>query len=58
MVKIDFDNMSLKRKIALTIAGILYILAIIGNARHGFAEMIGVTLAFLALSTILLIWIK
>jgi len=58
MCKIDLEKMSLKRKLALTVAGILYILAILGNARHGFAEMAGVTLAFLALSTILLIWIK
>ena len=58
MVKIDFDNMSVKRKIALTVAGVLYILAILGNARHGLAEMAGVTLAFIALSAILLLWIK
>ena len=58
MLRIDLDNMSLKRKIALTAVGILYILAILGNARHGFAEMAGVTLAFLSLSAILLIWIK
>lgn len=58
MAKIDFNNISLKRKIALTITGILYILAVLGNARHGFAEMAGVTLAFVALITIVLIWIK
>jgi len=58
MIKNDIANMSLKRKIALTIAGVLYILAILGNARHGFAEMAGVTLAFLALSIIIYIWIK
>ena len=58
MIKNDIANMSLKRKIALTIVGVLYILAILGNARHGFAEMAGVTLAFLTLSIIIYIWIK
>jgi len=58
MGKISFGNMSLKRKTALTIIGVLYILAILGNARHGFAEMTGVTLAFAALTAVLLIWIK
>ena len=58
MVKIDFDNMSVKRKLALTITSVFYILAILGNARHGLAEMAGVTLAFLTLNAILLLWIK
>ena len=58
MIKNDVANMSLNRKIALTIVGVLYILAILGNARHGFAEMAGVTLAFLTLNIIIYIWIK
>jgi hypothetical protein len=58
MCKIDFGGMSLARKIALSIAGIIYILAILGNARHGFVEILSVTLAFSALLAILFVWIK
>jgi hypothetical protein len=58
MIKIDLDNMSLARKTAFTIIAGLYILAILGNARHGFAEIVSVTLAFCALETIAAIWIK
>jgi hypothetical protein len=58
MCKIDFSVMSLARKIALTIAGLVYILAILGNARHGFVEILSVTLAFGALIAIILIWTK
>jgi hypothetical protein len=58
MCKIDFSVMSLARKIALTIAGVVYILAILGNARHGFVEVLSVTLAFSALIVIILIWTK
>jgi len=58
MCKIDLGNMSLARKIALTIIGALYILAILGNPRHGFAELTGVTLAFLALAALIFVWVK
>ena len=58
MCKIDLSVMSLARKIALTSAGIIYILAILGNARHGFVEILSVTLAFSALVAIIFIWTK
>ncbi len=58
MCKIDFGNMSLARKIALTIAGIVYMLAVLSNARHGFVAILSITLAFSALAAILFIWIK
>ena len=58
MCKIDLVNMSIARKIAFTVAGIIYALAILGNARHGFVEILSVTLAFGALLAIIYIWIK
>jgi hypothetical protein len=58
MCKIDFTTMTISRKIALTIAGIIYILAILGNARHGFVEILSVTLAFSVLTAIIFIWTK
>jgi len=58
MCKIDFNAMTLARKVALTIAGIIYILAILGNARHGFVELLSVTLAFSALMAIIFMWTK
>ena len=58
MCKIDFSAMTLARKVALTIAGIIYILAILGNARHGFVELLSVTLAFSALMAIIFMWTK
>ena len=58
MSNINLNGMSFVRKIALTIAGIIYILAILGNARHGFVEILSVTLAFSALIAIIFIWTK
>ncbi|MFA5369960.1 MAG: hypothetical protein WC300_04500 [Candidatus Omnitrophota bacterium] len=58
MVKIEFGNMSVARKIYITIASVLYILAILGNARHGFVEILSVTLAFSALFAIIFLWVK
>ncbi len=58
MPKIDFEKMSLKRKIAFTVVAALYALAILGNARFGIVEVICVTLAFIAITAIVLIWVK
>jgi hypothetical protein len=58
MFKINLGNMSLARKIGFTIVSALYILAILGNARHGFVEILSVTLAFIALTAIIFIWVK
>ena len=58
MCKIDLGAISIARKIALTIAGVVYILAILGNARHGFVEILSVTLAFSALVAIIFLWAK
>lgn len=57
-MKFDFDKMSVPRKIALTCCGLLYGLAILGNARHGFSIILGVTLFFLAVTSVLLLWVK
>ena len=54
----DFSNLSVQRKIVLSVAGVLYSLAILGNARLGMSAIIGVTLAFAAIIGVLSLWIK
>ncbi|MDD5505020.1 MAG: hypothetical protein PHV77_06940 [Candidatus Omnitrophica bacterium] len=58
MAKIEFGSMSIARKTCITIASVLYILAVLGNARHGFVEILSVTLAFGALLAMVLLWVK
>lgn len=57
-MKLNFDKMSTPRKIVLTVCGLLYGLAILGNARHGFPIIFGVTLFFLVVTSVLFLWIK
>lgn len=58
MCKLDLENLSTPRKIVLTVAGVLYGLAILGNARHGVPIIVGVTIFFLAITFVVLLWIK
>jgi hypothetical protein len=52
-------GLSMPRKIILTVGGVLYALAILGQARHGSMHMmIGVTLFFVTLVLVLFTWIK
>ena len=59
MFKIDFDNMSVARKAIITVMGVLYGLAMLGNARHGnLAAIVGITLFFLVITNIIFLWVK
>ena len=59
MYKIDFENMSAARKVIFTILGILYGLAMLGNARHGnIAAIVGVTLFFFVIVQVIFLWVK
>ncbi|NQT95974.1 MAG: hypothetical protein HQ572_05930 [Candidatus Omnitrophica bacterium] len=55
-----FDKLSLVRKIILTIAGILYALAILGNAYFygSIVGVLGATLFFAVTVFIVFLWIK
>lgn len=55
---IDLSNMSKTRKIVLTAAGVLYALAVLGNARHGISVVLGVTLFFITITSVIFLWIK
>lgn len=57
-MRLNVDKWSTPRKIVLTACGLLYALAILGNARHGLPIIIGVTLFFLVVTSILFLWIK
>ena len=54
----DFDKISTTRKIVLTVCGLLYGLAILGNARHGISVVAGVTLFFLVVTSVIFLWVK
>jgi len=60
MCKIDFNNMSITRKLALTILGAFYALAVLGNVfYHGsLIGVIGATIFFLVLTGIVFLWVK
>ncbi|NQT90558.1 MAG: hypothetical protein HQ558_04815 [Candidatus Omnitrophica bacterium] len=57
-MKIDLDKMSSTRKIVVTALGLLYAIAILGNIRHGLSEMIGVTVFFAVVTTVIFLWVK
>ena len=57
-MRLDLYRISMPRKIVLTIAGILYALAVLGNARHGVPIIVGVTLFFLAITFVAFLWVK
>ena len=58
-MKLNLDKLSVKRKITLTVSGVLYALAILGNAAYGsFITILSVTIFFIAITAVLLLWIK
>ena len=57
-MRFDLDRISMSRKIILTAAGILYALAVLGNARHGVPIIVGVTLFFVVVTFIAFLWVK
>jgi hypothetical protein len=57
-MRFDLDRMSMPRKIVLTAAGLLYALAVLGNARHGIPIITGVTLFFAVVTFIAFLWVK
>ena len=68
MCRLDLDNMSLHRKIGLTVVAVLYGLAMLGNARlaiygcegvgNALIMMTAITLFFVAASFIVILWTK
>ncbi len=57
-MKLDLYKVSMPRKIVLTVAGALYALAVLGNARHGIPVIIGVTLFFIVITSVVFLWVK
>jgi len=55
---LDFNNMSKTRRIALTVMGVLYALALLGNAGRGFSAILGISLFFLTITCVVFLWVK
>jgi hypothetical protein len=59
-MKLFFEKLSAGRRLTLTIAGLLYAMAILGNVYYHMSllGLLGATLFFLVITGILLLWIK
>jgi hypothetical protein len=59
-MKLFFDKLSMPRRTTLTIIGILYSLAILGNVYYHYSllGLTGATLFFLVITGVLFLWIK
>jgi hypothetical protein len=59
MLKLDLERLSMSRKILVSASGVLYALAVLGNARHGnLISLLSVTIFFVVITTVLFIWVK
>lgn len=54
----DFSKLSVGKKVVLTVAGVLYGLAMLGNTRSGLVTLLGVSLFFASITTVVFIWVK
>jgi len=59
-MKGDLYNISTPRKVILTIAGIFYALAVLGNVYYHYSLLgvLGATLFFAVVTSVIFLWIK